>query len=212
MGTLLAPLYAGGTCVLNRRFSAAQFWSRAAAERVQVAPLAPALLESLLAAGDNPHAYDLSHFRGVVCTGAPLAAETVRAFEERLFPVFHGYGLRETTACAGLTPPDLPAAERRRWYGEHGWPTIGCEVPGCHMTIMGPDGAELGAGERGEICLRGPLVMAGYHGQPAANAGAFPGHGYFCSGDAGFWLPGPDGRRYFFITGRLSGYDWQPQV
>jgi long-chain acyl-CoA synthetase len=59
------------------------------------------------------------------------------------------------------------------------------------------------AGERGEIVIRGHNVMKEYYRNPQANASAFA-HGWFRSGDEGFWLESPDARPYFFITGRLK--------
>lgn len=202
--TMLTPLYAGGTWVLNRRFSTQHFWSRAAAERVQIASMVSTLLEFLLQANEDLGRYDLSALRGVICGAGPLLVETAQRFEEQFCPIFHGYGLSETTAYACMTPPHLPAAVRRRWYSEHGFPTLGAAMPGCRMAILGPGGTALGPGERGEICLRGPLIMAGYHQRPDANAAAFPGDGYFHSGDEGFWLPGPEGHPFYFITGRIK--------
>ncbi|MFN3821537.1 MAG: class I adenylate-forming enzyme family protein, partial [bacterium] len=66
-----------------------------------------------------------------------------------------------------------------------------------------PNGNPLPAGEKGEIVIRGHNVMMGYFSNPEANAQTFT-YGWFRSGDEGFWLPGPDGIPYFFITGRLK--------
>ncbi|MGC4047532.1 MAG: AMP-binding protein [Armatimonas sp.] len=61
----------------------------------------------------------------------------------------------------------------------------------------------LGRGERGEIVARGVNVMRAYFRRPDANADTFK-HGWFRSGDEGFYLIGDDGQHYFFITGRLK--------
>jgi long-chain acyl-CoA synthetase len=47
------------------------------------------------------------------------------------------------------------------------------------------DGREVGMGEAGEICAKGPQVMSGYWEKPEANAAAFTADGYFRTGDVG---------------------------
>ena len=199
--TLLSPLYAGAGVVLLWRFSPRTFWQAARAEEASVTSLVPTLLEFLMEGGEaQPHP-----LRGVLCGAGPLAVETVLRFEGRFgIPVWHGYGLSETTAYACMTPADLPAAERRRWYSEHGFPTIGTAMAHQKLSVRGADGAELGAGARGELCLQGSTIMQGYLRRPDANAEAFRFPGWFCSGDEGFWLEGPGGRPFFFITGRIK--------
>ena len=61
------------------------------------------------------------------------------------------------------------------------------------------DGRVLGAGEVGEICIRGENVTAGYENNPKANAEAFA-HGWFHTGDQGTM----DAEGYIRITGRLK--------
>lgn len=202
--TLLSPLYAGGAVVLNRRFSPRTFWERAAAEGVAVSSLVPTLLEYLLeaAAGEPGPSHRL---RGVICGAGPLAIDTVTRFEDRFgLPVWHGYGLSETTAYACMVPTGLPDAERRQWYSAHGFPTIGAAMPHQSLSIRNGEGEELPAGERGEICISGSTIMQGYYRRPDANAEAFRHPGWFRSGDEGFWLPGPGGRPFYFITGRIK--------
>src|SRR5207237_3113349 len=56
---------------------------------------------------------------------------------------------------------------------------------------------------RGEIVIRGHNVMRYYFKRPDANRDTFA-HGWFRSGDEGFYKTGKEGRSYFFITGRLK--------
>lgn len=199
--TLLSPLYAGAAVVLNSRFSARTFWPRASAEGVSVASLVPTLLEFLLETGGAPP----PGMRGVICGAGPLAPQTALRFEERFgIPVWHGYGLSESTAYACMTPLDLTPEVRRTWYGEHGFPTIGTAMAYQALSIRDAAGEPLAAGRRGEICLSGSTIMLGYLRRPDANASAFSHHGWFRSGDEGFWLPGPGDRPFYFITGRLK--------
>ena len=202
--SLLSSLYAGGTVVLNRRFSVQTFWERLAAEGCRMASLVPTLLEFLLEAGEDISRRDLSALQGLICSAGPLLVETVQRFEARFgVPVYHGYGLSESTAYACMTPVDLPGGLRRRWYTEHGFPSVGTAMPYCELSIQSPEGSPLPAAVRGEICLRGEPVMQGYYRCPDANSERFRG-GWFRSGDEGFWLTGPGGRPFFFITGRIE--------
>ena len=58
-------------------------------------------------------------------------------------------------------------------------------------------------GERGEICIRGHNVMQGYFQRPDANTETFKFQ-WFRSGDEGFYLKDEQGRKFFFITGRIK--------
>ncbi|PJF27336.1 MAG: long-chain fatty acid--CoA ligase, partial [Phototrophicales bacterium] len=73
------------------------------------------------------------------------------------------------------------------------------------MAIFSADGSGqmLGAGERGEICIRGHNVMKYYFKRPDANAETFK-FGWFRSGDEGFYREDERGRKFFFITGRIK--------
>jgi long-chain acyl-CoA synthetase len=71
------------------------------------------------------------------------------------------------------------------------------------MTVHDEAGNELDEGVKGEIVIRGHNVMAGYFDDEAANEQTFA-HGWFRSGDEGFYLYDEQGRKFFFITGRLK--------
>jgi long-chain acyl-CoA synthetase len=71
------------------------------------------------------------------------------------------------------------------------------------MAVHDAAGSALAEGERGEIVIRGVNVMQGYAKRPEANAESFA-HGWFRSGDEGFWRADGAGWPYFFITGRLK--------
>lgn len=202
--TLVTPFYAGGNTVLNRRFSSERFWSRICAERVNCVSVVPTLLEFLLEADEDISKYDLSCLRGLICGAGPLLVETAVNFERRFgIPIWHGYGLSETTCYSCFLPVDLAADERRRWLSEYGFPSIGLPIGTNEMCILGPDGDELPEMERGEICIRGLNVMKGYYRRPDANREAFR-HGWFQSGDEGFFKRDEEGRPFFFITGRIK--------
>jgi len=71
------------------------------------------------------------------------------------------------------------------------------------MAIHDERGTPLPEGEKGEIVARGHNVMLGYCGDEKANEAAFA-HGWFRSGDEGFFKTDENGAHYFFITGRYK--------
>jgi len=86
-----------------------------------------------------------------------------------------GYGLTETSPVATTNPPDL-----KEYNG-----SIGLPVPSTEISIRDDAGNELPLGEPGEICIRGPQVMAGYWQRPEETAKVMTADGYFRSGDVG---------------------------
>ena len=196
----LQAWYVGGSAVLCDRFRSDRFWSDAEAERATVSSLVPTLLEFLLGEGRGPAP---ACFQEVFCGAGPLMTETVVAFEEAFaIPVRHLYGLSEVTAVSTMMP-SMSDGDRRSWYVDHGFPSIGCAIPHVEVQIQDTNGQECMAGERGEIVIRGATVMGGYAGRPEATASAFEG-GWFHSGDEGFWQAAGDGTQYFFISGRIK--------
>ncbi|MFG6467658.1 long-chain-fatty-acid--CoA ligase [Roseateles sp. BYS87W] len=117
-------------------------------------------------------------------------------------PVVEGYGLSETSPAATINPLDL-----RVFNG-----SIGLPVPGTEIAIRDDDGRDVAIGERGEICIRGPQVMAGYWKRPDETANVMCADGYFKSGDIGIM----DERGYVRIVDRkkdmilVSGFNVYP--
>lgn len=85
------------------------------------------------------------------------------------------YGLSETSPAVTINPLDL-----KEYNGAIGLPISSTEV-----SIRGDDGKELPVGGAGEICIRGPQVMAGYWNRPDETAKVMTVDGFFASGDMG---------------------------
>jgi long-chain acyl-CoA synthetase len=86
-----------------------------------------------------------------------------------------GYGLSETAPTLTSTPPDVSAVSG----------TIGLPLPSTYISIRDDDGKEVPIGEPGEICCKGPQVMAGYWNKPAETARVMTKDGFFRTGDIG---------------------------
>lgn len=202
--TLMTPLYSGGSIILNKRFHANSFWQTLADEKCTWVSVVPTVLAFLLERGDDLSQLNLSHFRHIVCGAGPLTTELASRFHAKFgIRVVHGYGLSETTCYSSFLPIDLNEQEYQRWMFDCGFPSIGCPISANDMTIQDAEGNTLSENERGEIVIRGQNVMKYYFKRPDVNLDTFK-HGWFRSGDEGFYRMGEDGREYFFITGRLK--------
>jgi long-chain acyl-CoA synthetase len=103
-------------------------------------------------------------------------------------PLVEGYGLTETAPVAIANPVTV-----EQWSGQ-----IGVPLPSTDATILDDDGTPVAQGEVGEICLRGPQVMAGYWNRPGETANVFTADGWLRTGDMGVM----DERGSFRITDR----------
>ena len=202
--TLVTPMFAGGSVVLNRKFQSGTFFQRIADEGVGIVSVVPTLLAYLCSAEIDTSELGLDSFRHIICGAGPLTCELAERFEDQYgVRIVHGYGLSETTCYSCFLPVDLSDEEHRDWMGSHGFPSIGVPIPQNEMAIHDDKGETLPPGERGEIVIRGHNVMPGYYNNREANENAFT-HGWFRSGDEGFFMKDGEGRDYFFITGRLK--------
>jgi len=77
--------------------------------------------------------------------------------------------------------------------------SCGIPVPFREARIAGPDGTTVGAGETGELLIRGPGMLQGYYRKPEATRAAFHGE-WFRTGD----LFRQDDRGYYYIVGRVK--------
>ena len=91
-----------------------------------------------------------------------------------------GYGLSETSPTLTCNPADTD-----RFSG-----SIGIPVPSTWLSIRDDDGNEVPLGEPGEICAKGPQVMAGYWNRPDETAKVMTADGYFRTGDIGVMSAG----------------------
>ena len=113
-----------------------------------------------------------------------------------------GYGLSETSPTLTCNPADTD-----KFSG-----SIGIPVPSTWLSIRDDDGNEVPLGQPGEICAKGPQVMAGYWNRPEETAKVMTADGYFRTGDIG--IMSPDG--YTKIVDRkkdmilVSGFNVYP--
>lgn len=176
IGLFLVPtLYAGGRVAILRKFEPDPLLALVRRYAVRVIFGVPAIWLELLKRPD----FDRAHLPSVeVCMsgGAPHPLAVMEAVAARGFTFLQGYGLTETAPGGTL----MPVADWRRKLATAGKPFLHVD-----LRIVDEEGAPRGAGEIGEVQLRGPNVFAGYWRRPEATAEAFTEDGWFRSGDLG---------------------------
>jgi len=116
--------------------------------------------------------------------------------------LLEAYGLTETSPAATINPPDLPD-----YNG-----SIGLPIPSTDIELRDDAGHAVALGQAGEICIKGPQVMAGYWHRPDETAKVMTADGYFMTGDIGVM----DERGYIRIVDRkkdmilVSGFNVYP--
>lgn len=205
--THVTPVFYGGSVVQNRKFSTTNFFKRIAGEKVHVVSVVPTLLQFLIeGAPKEVHSSSVPTLSHIICGAGPLTVDLAARFEDRFgIQVCHGYGLSETTcySCFLPVPNRTTPSEHKVWMRDYGYPSIGIAVPANEMAIHDDHGQPLPEGGKGEIVIRGHNVTLGYANNQQANENAFT-HGWFRSGDEGFWKKGADGQAYYFISGRFK--------
>ena len=126
--------------------------------------------------------------------GAPIAPAVAEAFAQRFgHSIRVAYGMTELTSPSHMTPNDGPIPVDP----QSGALSIGLPIPGVSSIVVDDLRRPLGAGEYGEIVVRGPGVTMGYWGKPAETAEALLG-GWMHTGDIGFY----DEAGWFYLVDR----------
>ncbi|MEE9375359.1 MAG: long-chain-fatty-acid--CoA ligase [Rhizobiaceae bacterium] len=134
---------------------------------------------------------DFSQLR--VSNGGGMAVQASVAkewFDVTGCPICEGYGLSETSSGITCNPTDMD-----EFTG-----TIGLPMPGVDIKILDDNGKEVKIGERGEIAISGPQVMAGYWENDAETAEVMTKDNFFKSGDVGIM----DKKGYLKIVDRIK--------
>lgn len=170
--------------------------------RVNMFPAVNTLFNALA----NEPAFSRLDFSGlVVSNGGGMAVQEATAkrwLEVTGCPIVEGYGLSETS----------PVATSNRVDSKSFSGTIGVPIPSTEIAIRDDGGRDVSVGSPGEICIRGPQVMAGYWQRPDETEKVMTPDGFFKSGDVGVM----DERGYIRIVDRkkdmilVSGFNVYP--
>ncbi len=173
------------------------FWQAVQRHRVSNLFTVPTIVKMLV---EHPAVdrYDHTSLRSMIYAGAPMYRADQKLALQKLGKVLVQYfGLGEVTGSITVLPPHMHSADDDdpdANIGSCGRPRTGMEV-----AILDAELEPVAAGEVGDICVRGPAVFSGYHGDPDATAKALRG-GWFHTGDLGKM----DERGLLYITGRES--------
>jgi fatty-acyl-CoA synthase len=198
-GVLCFPIMAlGGEIVIMPRPDLAEFLSLVERHRVTHTFLPPTLIYLLL---DHPAlaTTDLGSLRCLWYGAAPMSSARLEEALHRIGPVMAQlFGQTEAPMMISTLAPDEhfhpDGSIARERLTSAGRPT-----PLTQVAIMGEDGTVLPTGQRGEIVVRGSLVMPGYYHNPEATAEASR-HGWHHTGDIGYL----DEDNYLYIVDRAK--------
>ncbi|MES2728999.1 MAG: long-chain fatty acid--CoA ligase [Pseudomonadota bacterium] len=174
-------------------------------KKPQIFPAVPAIFNAITTNADVAAGqYDLTSLVYCVSGGAPLPVEVKRKFEGTTGCVLvEGYGLTESSPIVCVNPTT----------GDNRAGSIGLPLPQTIVEIVDPaTGQTMPAGERGEVCVRGPQVMQGYWQKPDDTAKVLR-DGRLHTGDIGIM----DADGYVYIVDRLkdmiitNGYNVYPR-
>jgi long-chain acyl-CoA synthetase len=173
---LLLAVRAGGSCLLipNPR-DIRGLATELSHYKVNLFPAVNTLYNALLNHPDF-HKIDWSMLKCAIGGGMAVQKSVAEAWVKATGkPIIEGYGLSETSPVLTCNRGD--SAE---WTG-----TIGLPLPSTDISIRDEQGHEQPLGEQGEVCARGPQVMAGYWRRPDETAQAMTTDGFFRTGDIG---------------------------
>lgn len=132
----------------------------------------------------------LGKVRYCFSAAASLPAEVIHQWKEMTgIDISEGYGMTESASAVTYNH-----------YYRHIAGSVGETVPGVEVQIRDVQGAALGTGQEGEICIKGHNIMKGYLDNPSETESAFWPDGWYRSGDVG--ILDKDG--YLFIVDRIK--------
>jgi acyl-CoA synthetase (AMP-forming)/AMP-acid ligase II len=189
--TLIPTLMSGGSVVVPHGFVVSEFWNWLNDQRCTWSALVPTIIAQLLDWKD-PKAESreaaLRRLRFLRSSSAPLSPSMHREFLDK-FKVLLVQAMGSSEAGNVFSNPLPPGANK---IGSAGLPW------GFETKVVGSEGAELAAGEPGEVLVRGAGLMQGYYKDKAGTTAAVDADGWIHTGDLAY----RDEDGYFFVVGR----------
>jgi len=187
LAMMIAPLQLGATVVYLARFSPVGTIKAIREHKASLMFGTPSMFGAILRLKDAS-ADDFKQMYALISGAEPLPATLREAFKQRFnTPILEGYGLSETSPAVSLNTPHVQKAG-----------SVGKPLPSVHVKITDDDGKALPTGQIGEIWLKGPMIMKGYHNLPEETSNVLTADGYFKTGDLGRM----DEDGFLHITGR----------
>jgi acyl-CoA synthetase (AMP-forming)/AMP-acid ligase II len=200
IASLASSVYSGRRIVQLPAFTAEAWLETARREKITNAMVVPTMLSRIIEALEGQDTADLPHLKAMSYGGGKMPQAVIeRAM--KLFPdtnFANAYGLTETSSTISILGPDDhraavasddPAVKKRIT-------SVGQPIPTIEVEIRDDDGKVLGAGERGEIFVRGEQVSGEYLGKGSQ----LLEDGFFPTKDGGYL----DEEGYLFLEGRID--------
>jgi len=201
---LLVPTALRAASILIPRYDPGELLRLLAKHKVTLFPGAPSIYLSLMQHKEFTK-YDLASIQYCISGSAPIPATALELFQNLTgCKVIEGYGLTESSPITHLTPA----------LGKQKLGSIGMPLPGTEAKIVDMEVGTLPVpqGKVGELIIRGPQVMRGYHNRSDETAGALR-NSWLYTGDIAYM----DEDGYFFIVDRkkdmviVGGYNVYPR-
>jgi long-chain acyl-CoA synthetase len=189
--SVLGVLAIGASEHIMERFSPQQALDLLQTGRYTVVPGVPTMFHYLLLRAQEAGVERLGSVRLCISAGAIMPASLNETFEDRFKTrLLDGYGITETSTMVTMN-----------WlHGTRPLGSCGLPIPGLAVRIVDPSSLEdVPMGAEGELIVRGPNLMQGYHNKPAETASALR-KGWYHTGD----LARSDLAGYLTITGRIK--------
>lgn len=189
--SVLSVLAVGASEYILEKYSTREVLRLLETGAFTVFPGVPTIFHYLMDAAQAQGWDTLPGVRVCISAGAILPATLNAGFEAAFgLPLLDGYGITETSTMVTMN-----AAAHNRIMGSCGLP-----LPGVALRIVDPVSLrDLDAGEEGELIVRGPNVMRGYHAKPEETEKALR-NGWYHTGD----LAKADRNGFVTVTGRLK--------
>ncbi|TPX45352.1 hypothetical protein SeLEV6574_g03910 [Synchytrium endobioticum] len=180
----------GISVLVMKRFDLLQYLEAVQTYRVTHVHCAPPVAIQM---AKNPLVtkYNLKSIRMLICAAAPLSAQVAQeVYDKTNIPIKQAYGMTEASPISHVSPNDNIIVA-----------SCGKLVPNMEARIVSVDTKQdLGIGEEGELWLRGPNIMLGYHNNHEATRNTITSDGWLMTGDIGK----VDGQGNYYITDRLK--------
>lgn len=189
--SVLSVLAVGASEHIMEKFSPQQALDLLQTGKYSLMPGVPTMFHYLLLRAEESGVDSLGSLRLCISAGAIMPATLNKAFEKRFRTrLLDGYGITETSTMVTMN-----------WlHGARPMGSCGLPVPGLAVRIVDPSSHEdVPIGEEGELIVRGPNLMQGYHNKPAETESALR-KGWYHTGD----LAKSDAAGYLTITGRIK--------
>ncbi|KAI9094418.1 hypothetical protein DFS34DRAFT_643420 [Phlyctochytrium arcticum] len=199
IGALLSTFYSGGTAIVPPKFSVSHFWSDFLEHGATWYSAVPTIHQMLLLKVKESYKGDKGKLRFIRSCSSSLAPATLLQLEKTFHtPVIEAYAMSE--AAHQVTANFLPPGMRKPG-------SIG-QGRGVEVAILDGNGQPIKTRAIGEVCIRGPNVIKGYHNNEKATSESFfpdfhqppTGGLWFRTGDLGYM----DEMSYVFLVGRIK--------